>query len=109
MHVLGIDVGATRTTWLQRRLTGSRHISVGGARGAWTGARGRMRAGAEAVLPDQTLALARHWQAPVQWYQGAHLTFRGETVVRSHIEAAMQRAGWPVSAHVGSTPQEDWG
>jgi hypothetical protein len=61
------------------------------------------------VLPDQTLALARHWQAPVQWYQGAHLTFRGETVVRSHIEAAMQRAGWPVSAHVGSAPQEDWG
>ena len=61
------------------------------------------------VLPDQTLALARHWQVPVQWYQGAHLTFRNESVVRSHIEAAMQRAGWPVSAHVGGTPQEDWG
>ncbi len=61
------------------------------------------------VLPDQTLALSKHWQVPVQWYQGAHLTFRSETVVRSHIEAAMQRAGWPVSAHVGSAPQEDWG
>lgn len=61
------------------------------------------------VLPDQTLALARHWQVPVQWYQGAHLTFRSEPLVRGHIEAAMQRAGWPVAAHVGSAPQEDWG
>jgi hypothetical protein len=51
-----LTLGATRTSWLQRRLTGSRHVSVGGARGAWTGARGRLRAGAEAVLPDQTLA-----------------------------------------------------
>jgi hypothetical protein len=61
------------------------------------------------VLPDQSLALARHWQVPIQWYQGAHLTFRGEAVVRGHIEAAMQRAGWPVSAQVGATAQEDWG
>jgi len=51
-----LTLGAARTSWLQRRLTGSRHIAVGGARGAWTGARGRMRTGAEAVLPDQTLA-----------------------------------------------------
>ena len=61
------------------------------------------------VLPDQTLALSQHWQVPVQWYQGAHLTFRNEPTVRGHIEAAMQRAGWPVSAHVGGAPQEDWG
>ncbi|MGH8443153.1 MAG: alpha/beta hydrolase family protein [Nevskiaceae bacterium] len=60
------------------------------------------------VLPDQSLALAKHWGAPVQWYQGAHLTFRGEGVVRQHIEAAMQRAGWPVSVQIGSSPQEDW-
>jgi hypothetical protein len=51
-----LTLGATRTTWLQRRLTGSRHISIGGARGAWTGARGRLRSAGEAVLPDQTLA-----------------------------------------------------
>ncbi len=51
-----LTLGATRTSWLQRRLTGSRHIAVAGARGAWTGARGRLRTGAEAVLPDQTLA-----------------------------------------------------
>jgi hypothetical protein len=60
------------------------------------------------VLPDQSLALARHWQVPVQWYQGAHLTFRNEAVVKAHIEVAMQRAGWPVSARLGSGPQEDW-
>jgi len=60
------------------------------------------------VLPDQALALSRHWGAPVQWYQGAHLTFRGEPVVRQHIEAAMQRAGWPVSAQLGPSPQEEW-
>ena len=50
------------------------------------------------VLPDQAAALGRHWQVPIQWYQGAHLTFRGESVVRQHIEAAMQRAGWPIAA-----------
>jgi len=61
------------------------------------------------VLPSQTMALARHWGVPVQWYQGAHLTFRNGSVVRGHVEAAMQRAGWPVSARVGATPQEDWG
>jgi hypothetical protein len=49
------------------------------------------------VLPDQSVALGRHWQVPIQWYQGAHLTFRNEEVVRAHIEAAMQRAGWPIS------------
>ena len=51
-----LTLGATRTSWLQRRITGSRHIAVGGARGAWTGARGRLRPAGEAVLPDQTLA-----------------------------------------------------
>lgn len=48
------------------------------------------------VLPDQAAALGRHWGVPTQWYQGAHLTFRGERVVREHIEAAMQRAGWSI-------------
>lgn len=59
------------------------------------------------VLPDQAIALGNHWQTPIQWYQGAHLTFRNERVVRAHIEAAMQRAGWPVSADLGSMPQEE--
>ena len=51
-----VTLGATRTRWLQRRLTGSRHIRVGGALGAWTGARARVRASHAAVLPDRTLA-----------------------------------------------------
>lgn len=50
------------------------------------------------VLPEQALKLAAHWGVPIQWYQGGHLSFRGERVVRAHIEAAMQRANWPVSA-----------
>ncbi|MCI0749331.1 MAG: prolyl oligopeptidase family serine peptidase [Nevskiales bacterium] len=48
------------------------------------------------VLPDQPLQLARHWNVPIQWYQGGHLSFRHERVVREHIEAALQRAGWPI-------------
>lgn len=61
------------------------------------------------VLPEQSVALGNHWQTPIQWYQGSHLTFRSETVVRGHIEAAMQRAGWPVSADLSGVPQEDRG
>ena len=49
------------------------------------------------AVPDQALLLAKHWEVPVQWYQGAHLTFRGEPVVKAHVEAAMHRAGWPIS------------
>jgi hypothetical protein len=50
------------------------------------------------VLPEQPLKLAAHWGVPIQWYQGGHLSFRGERLVTAHIEAAMQRANWPVSA-----------
>jgi hypothetical protein len=50
-----ITLGAVRTSWWQRRLTGSRHIRLGSLRGAWTGA--RARAGAdEPALPDASLA-----------------------------------------------------
>jgi hypothetical protein len=50
-----ITLGSVRTSWWQRRLTGSRHIRLGSLRGAWTGA--RSRAGADRpVLPDATLA-----------------------------------------------------
>jgi hypothetical protein len=51
-----VTLGRTRTSWLQRRLTGSRHIRIGGALGAWAGARGRLNAGNDALLPDRTLA-----------------------------------------------------
>jgi hypothetical protein len=53
-------------------------------------------AGDRVVLPSQCQLLGKHWDVPVQWYQGAHLTFRGEPAVRAHIEGAMLRAGWPV-------------
>lgn len=50
-----ITLGVVRTSWWQRRLTGSRNIRLGSLRGAWTGA--RSRAGADRpVLPDATLA-----------------------------------------------------
>ena len=50
------------------------------------------------VLPQQALALGKHWQVPIQWYQGSHLSCRRESLVKLHVEAAMQRAGWPVAA-----------
>jgi hypothetical protein len=58
------------------------------------------------VLPEQSIALGKHWNVPIQWYQGAHLTFRNARLVRQHIEAAMQRAGWPVSAELQQAPEE---
>lgn len=51
-----VTLGATRTTWWQRRLTGSRHIRVGGAHGAWTGLRARVAKPNDALLPDDSLA-----------------------------------------------------
>ena len=52
------------------------------------------------VPPDQPLRLARHWGRPIEWYQGGHLTFRGEPGVQRCIEGAIAGAGWsagPVS------------
>jgi hypothetical protein len=54
------------------------------------------------VLPQQSMDLGKHWQVPIQWYQGSHLSVRREGLVRLHVEAAMQRAGWPVSAEFAS-------
>jgi dienelactone hydrolase len=46
------------------------------------------------VPPDQPLRLAKHWGRPIEWYQGGHLTFRGEPGVERCIEAAIAGAGW---------------
>lgn len=46
------------------------------------------------VPPDQPLRLAAHWQRPVVWFSGAHLTFRGERSVVRCIQDAMTGAGW---------------
>ena len=49
-----LELGATRTGWLQRRLVGSPHLRVIGLRGAVTGLRGRGRSGTP-MLPGQDL------------------------------------------------------
>ncbi len=49
-----VEFGATTTNWLQRRVTGSRHLKVVSLRGALAGARGRAR-GAEGILPGKAL------------------------------------------------------
>ena len=51
-----ITLGATRSPWWQRRVTGSRHIRLGSLRGVWTSARSRARTTDRPVLPDSTLA-----------------------------------------------------
>ena len=49
-----VTIGATRTPWWHRKLTGSRHIRLGGLRGAWTAARSRSRS-TSPVLPGPGL------------------------------------------------------
>jgi hypothetical protein len=49
------------------------------------------------VPPDQPLRLSRHWGRPIEWYQGGHLTFRGEPGVQRCIEGAIAGAGWVTS------------
>ena len=46
------------------------------------------------VPPDQPLLLSRHWDVPVTWYQGSHLSVRHERAARTVLKAAMQGAGW---------------
>ena len=46
------------------------------------------------VPPDQPLRLSRHWDRPVEWYPGGHLTFRGEPGVKRCIDNAVMSAGW---------------
>jgi hypothetical protein len=52
-----LTLGAVRSSWWQRRLTGSRHMRVGGGRGVWAAVRARSRASSgEGLLPDAALA-----------------------------------------------------
>ncbi|HSW15082.1 MAG TPA: hypothetical protein VLI06_19700 [Solimonas sp.] len=48
------------------------------------------------VLPDHPLALARHWNVPVTWYQGSHLSIRYEREPHQVLRHAMGQADWPV-------------
>jgi pimeloyl-ACP methyl ester carboxylesterase len=46
------------------------------------------------ITPEHPLQLARHWDVDIAWYQGGHLTFRGEDAMRKSIGSMLQRAGW---------------
>ena len=46
------------------------------------------------VLPDQPLLLAQHWDVPVRWYQGSHLSIRSERTTAEVLKAAIKNAGW---------------
>lgn len=48
------------------------------------------------VPATHALALARHWERPVNWYQGSHLSVRREREPRKVLEAAMLGAGWKI-------------
>jgi hypothetical protein len=51
-----VTLGAPRTSWLQRRVTGSRHIRVERGAGLWSLARGRTQAPRGGALPTSELA-----------------------------------------------------
>lgn len=51
-----VTLGAPRTSWLQRRVTGSRHIRVERGAGLWSLLRGRVQAPAGGALPARDLA-----------------------------------------------------
>jgi len=51
-----VTLGVPRTSWLQRRLTGSRHIRVERGAGLWSLIRGRAQAPAGGALPPAELA-----------------------------------------------------
>lgn len=51
-----VTLGVPRTSWLQRRVTGSRHIRVERTAGLWSLVRGRAQAPAGGALPPAELA-----------------------------------------------------
>ena len=51
-----VTLGVLRTSWLQRRVTGSRHIRVERGAGVWSLVRGRAQAPAGGALPAAELA-----------------------------------------------------
>lgn len=56
-------------------------------------------AGDRIVLPSHPVKLSKHWEVPVSWYQGSHLSIRREREPRQVLEAAMTYAGWRIGAY----------
>ena len=54
-------------------------------------------AGDRIVLPHHPVQLARHWDVPVNWFQGSHLSIRYEPMVAETLREAVLRANWPTS------------
>lgn len=53
-------------------------------------------AGDRVVLPRHPIALSKHWDVPVNWFHGSHLSMRREPETRETLREAILRAGWPV-------------
>ena len=50
------------------------------------------------VTPDQVRDLWEHWKRPrIEWYQGAHITFRGHAPVRRMVRDALTHGGLSVA------------
>lgn len=61
---------------------------------------------ADRIVPvGQPLQLAQHWDVPVQWYQGSHMSIGREVLPRITLEQAMHAAGWR-NAGYGGEPGE---
>jgi hypothetical protein len=70
-----VTLGAPRTPWWQRRVTGSRHIRIERGAGLWSLARGRVRATAGALPSAALLPPPAVWPpAPTLWGRSRHVT-----------------------------------
>jgi hypothetical protein len=49
------------------------------------------------VLPHHPVQLARHWEVPINWFQGSHLSIRYEPMVAETLREAVLRADWPTA------------
>lgn len=74
-----VTLGAPRTSWLQRRLTRSRHIRIERGAGLWSLARGRAQAANGGALPVGELA-----PPPTMWPPAPTFLRRRRTVTTTH-------------------------
>ena len=77
-----VTLGAPRTSWLQRRLTRSRHIRIERGAGLWSLARGRAQAANAGALPVGDLA-----PPPTMWPPAPTFLRRRRAVTTTHDPA----------------------